>query len=108
MLMKAAVLCLLFTCCFALAAAKQPGAQPTQVGNQASKTFDAKGKLISKTTANGRHYDAKGKYLGKTTGQGRHYDAKGRYTGKTVISNNGTRLYDAKGKQIGKVKGKPE
>lgn len=67
-----------------------------------SKTYDAKGKLLQKTTAGGRHYDVKGKYIGKTTSQGRHYDAKGRYTGKTVTGTNGSRRYDAKGKQVAK------
>lgn len=33
--------------------------------NQASKTYDAKGKLLQKTDERGRIYDAKGSYQGK-------------------------------------------
>lgn len=102
MLIKTAFFCVLVTCCFAAEAAKQPYKHQPQT----SKTYDAKGKLISKTTANGRHYDSKGKYIGKTTIQGRHYNAKGRYIGKTITSSSGTRIYDAKSKQVGKAQRK--
>jgi hypothetical protein len=72
--------------------------------NQASKTYDANGKLMQKTNDKGRHYNAKGQYQGKTTSDGKHYDAKGKFTGKTVASPTGSKSYDAKGKYQGKVK----
>ena len=66
--------------------------------NQASKTYDAKGKLLQKTDDKGRHYNAKGQYQGKTTRDGKHYDAKGKLTGKTVTVPTGSKSYNAKGK----------
>lgn len=71
--------------------------------NQASKTYDAKGKLIQKTDDKGRHYNAKGQYQGKTTRDGKHYDAKGKLTGKTVTAPTGSKSYDAKGKLLQKT-----
>jgi hypothetical protein len=69
----------------------------------ATKTFDAKGKLLQKTNDNGRHYDPKGHYQGKTTADGKHYDAKGKFTGKTIQTPTGTKSYDAKGKLLQKT-----
>ena len=71
--------------------------------NQASKTYDANGKLIQKTNDKGRHYNVKGQYQGKTTSDGKHYDAKGKFTGKTVASPTGSKSYDAKGKLLQKT-----
>jgi phosphate-selective porin len=105
MFLKTALLCLFLLFPLASQASTPKG---TSAPSPASKTYDAKGKLIQKTTASGRHYNAKGTYIGKTTSQSRHYDAKGRYTGKTVKVSNGSRIYDAKGKQVGRVKNKPE
>jgi Tfp pilus assembly protein PilE len=65
MLIKSIIYCVLITCSFVSEAANQSSKQHVQ----ASKTYDAKGKFIGKTTVNGRHYDAKGKYIGKTTVQ---------------------------------------
>jgi YD repeat-containing protein len=73
---------------------------------QASKTYDANGKLIQKTNDQGRHYNAKGQYQGKTTSDGKHYDAKGKFTGKTVASPAGSKSYDAKGKLLRKTDGR--
>ena len=101
MFLKTAVLCLFLLFPLVSQAATPKGAPAP---SSASKTYDAKGKLIQKTTVSGRHYDAKGRYIGKTTSQGRHYDARGRYTGKTITTANGSRTLDAKGKQVGKVK----
>jgi YD repeat-containing protein len=100
---KTTLLCLLLLLPLASHATTSKGSAPQQ---NASKTYDAKGKLIQKTTSSGRHYDAKGKYIGKTTQQGRHYDATGRYTGKTVTDANGSRLYNAQGKHVATVKQK--
>ena len=103
MQLQTTLLCLLLFWPLASQATTPKSAAPPHA---ASKTYDAKGKLIQKTTASGRHYDAKGKYIGKTTQQGRHYDAKGRYTGKTVTNANGSRLYNAQGKHVATVKQK--
>lgn len=75
-------------------------ARPT---NSASKTYDAKGKLLQKTDDKGRRYNAKGQYQGKTTTDGKHYDAKGKFTGKTVTTPTGSKSYDAKGKLLQKI-----
>ena len=69
----------------------------------ASKTYDAKGKLLQKTDDKGRHYNAKGQYQGKTSPDGKHYDAKGKLTGKTVTAPTGSKSYDAKGKLLQKT-----
>jgi YD repeat-containing protein len=75
----------------------------TKPVSSASKTYDAKGKLVQKTDDKGRHYNAKGQYQGKTTTDGKHYDAKGKFTGKTVTSPTGSKSYDAKGKLLQKT-----
>jgi len=75
----------------------------TKPVSSASKTYDAKGKLVQKTDDKGRHYNAKGQYQGKTTTDGKHYDAKGKFTGKTVTSPTGSKNYDAKGKLLQKT-----
>lgn len=74
------------------------GAANTLAGKGASKTYDATGKLLQKTDANGRHYDAKGNYIGKTTNTGKHYNASGNYIGKTITTTSGSKQLDAKGK----------
>ncbi len=84
----------------AASADNQANAKPV---NSASKTYDAKGKLLEKTDEQGRRYNAKGQYQGKTTTDGKHYDAKGKFTGKTVTSPTGSKSYDAKGKLLQKT-----
>lgn len=78
-------------------------ATKTPAKAQASKTYDANGKLLQKTNDQGRHYNAQGQYQGKTTSDGKHYDAKGKFTGKTVASATGSKSYDAKGKLLQKT-----
>lgn len=100
MLLKPVVFCLV---CFAnLAQANTTTAH--QMPNTASKTYDAKGKLVQRTTSQGRHYNARGQYIGKTTKDGRHYDAQGRYIGKTIVTQSGNRTLDSKGKKVPKSK----
>jgi YD repeat-containing protein len=103
MLFKTTVFCVVLFTSFATLAASTP-ATKTSSQQVASKTYDAKGKLVQRTTAQGRHYNARGQYIGKTTQQGRHYDAKGRYTGKTITTTRGTRTVDAKGKTVRQTK----
>lgn len=75
----------------------------SEAKSQASKTYDAKGKLLQKTDNKGRYYNAQGQYQGKTTGDGKHYDAQGKYTGKTVTTPTGSKSYDANGKMLQKT-----
>ena len=96
MQLKTTLLCLLLFLPLASHATTPKGSAPQQ---SASKTYDAKGKLVQRTTAQGRHYNARGQYIGKTTASGRHYDAKGRYTGKTISTSRGNRTVDAKVKR---------
>ncbi len=84
----------------AASADHQANAKPA---NSASKTYDAKGKLLQKTDDKGRRYNAKGQYQGKTTTDGKHYDAKGKFTGKTVTTPTGSKSYDARGKLLQKT-----
>lgn len=103
MFLKTTVFCVVFLASFAAWAASTSSSQ-TRSQQVATKTYDAKGKLVQRTTAQGRHYNARGQYMGKTTRQGRHYDAKGRYTGKTITTSRGTRTVDAKGKTVRQTK----
>jgi hypothetical protein len=97
-------LVLLFGLLLALASPHSATASSAKPHASASKTMDAKGKLLQKTDSHGRHYNAKGQYLGKTSSDGKHYDAKGKFTGKTVTTtSNGTissKSYDARGKLL--------
>lgn len=104
MLRKTLVFCVV--CCVFFANAAQATATNSNLiaPQGASKTYDAKGKLVQRTTAQGRHYNARGQYIGKTTQDGRHFDAKGRYLGKTITTPNGQRSMDARGKTVTKPK----
>lgn len=104
--MKYLPLCLLFTF-MSFAGLATPGLADNKANTKpvssASKTYDAKGKLVQKTDDKGQHYNAEGQYQGKTTTDGKHYDAKGKFTGKTVTSTTGSKSYDAKGKLLQKT-----
>ena len=103
MLFKTTVFCAVLLASCAVWATST-SSSPIASQQVASKTYDAKGKLVQRTTAQGRHYNARGQYIGKTTQQGRHYDAKGRNTGKTITTTRGTRTVDAKGKTVRQTK----
>lgn len=103
MLIKTFIVCSICLASFAALSTTTP-INKTATTQMATKTYNAKGKLVQKTTSNGRHYNAQGQYIGKTTQQGRHYDAKGRYTGKTMTTGSVTRTVDAKGKPVQQTK----
>ena len=64
MLFKTIIFCCIYLASFAALSTTTP-INKTATKQMATKTYDAKGKLVQKTTANGRHYNAQGQYIGK-------------------------------------------
>ena len=55
---------------------------PMAAAEPSSSIYDASGRYLGRTDADGRVYDAAGRYQGRTDKSVRRYDASGRYLGR--------------------------